>query len=771
MKINNHELLQKAVWQSVRYLKNIDQNSYHIIFSGNYRNILKKIIVNYYSDNDTNNQACHQKFFFLEEQHSDPIFKVLDKLLSSFDLVRKIEWKNLTAWKNLVEALLQLPNDKTTIAAHKLREEIEKKIFSTGISEILEMLNRNPENFHSIDKDENFIKYKNAIRLMIGSFCSGDISVWTLKNTLSKHFKINIDEEKFQKWIKEIDENFTNLNIKHNYCDKLSEYLKNRKILIIEDRLNDDGWGIVLPVLITGKEIEHGIIEEGKVEYGNCTFHYIKKVEDTVLKLSDKEILDFDIILLDLHSSNAHNPVLLPSTSTAIGELISRINKVKFDQIEHDEVKTSFPQVIIFSVDMSGLSARTMLKHFKAADYYFKTSKDEMHKKVFYSSFKSTIINALKNNVNYITNLGDNGETIKLDLWLRQFDPVDRPLVLYIMKHFKYFSAMNLVNILNNYLVNNFDSVIKSQNGFDEGKGEFKTIFSYLQRANKSGAATLTLLNKTDWLKKKSEKGMPKLETLSYQQILDELVPLKYKDLIKRIRLLDSKDKLQIIFLDDFTGSGGQAEEYMGKFAKHIRERLTEWDSDNKDFHLNEMFSLLDIHLLFITGLNTRELNYEINSDYVFEKRNFNVPGTELFINYKIHIAQLIKNMELILDDKSFTLYKDTIEKKYYLITDPVNEYEYPCYFEPAGWKDNYGLTSTYANAQGNTIPIIWGNRKNRGGNLPNWTPLFPRFFNPLSTGSEKKEPKCLVGKCILDEKNLHIKCDKVDENFNVKKY
>ena len=85
---------------------------------------------------------------------------------------------------------------------------------------------------------------------------------------------------------------------------------------------------------------------------------------------------------------------------------------------------------------------------------------------------------------------------------------------------------------------------------------------------------------------------------------------------------------------------------------------------------------------------------------------------------------------------------------RYAVILEYHRPEDYPCDFEPTGWKKSGGLTTTYANTQGNTLPIIWrsyGKGEVKGHcelELLNeeWISLYPRYFNPLTKGEEKKK-------------------------------
>ncbi|HLC16599.1 MAG TPA: hypothetical protein VJL89_10280, partial [Thermodesulfovibrionia bacterium] len=100
---------------------------------------------------------------------------------------------------------------------------------------------------------------------------------------------------------------------------------------------------------------------------------------------------------------------------------------------------------------------------------------------------------------------------------------------------------------------------------------------------------------------------------------------------------------------------------------------------------------------------------------------------------------------------------KSTVKEHY------PREKEYPCDFEPLGWKGCGSLFATYANAPRNTLPIIWAD----GSNQNKWNPLIVRFFNPLIPGdSEQSQLPCKNGNkftafCTISEYFIKKDSDK----------
>lgn len=146
----------------------------------------------------------------------------------------------------------------------------------------------------------------------------------------------------------------------------------------------------------------------------------------------------------------------------------------------------------------------------------------------------------------------------------------------------------------------------------------------------------------------------------------------------------------------------------------------------------------------------------------------------EKVIRVYVHIADFNQNVGMVCEKEGIDYSKlRSILSEYVYVTSPRTN-EYPCDFEPFGWKECGGLFSTYANCPGNTLPIIWGNRdkirdpkniKNR--HLKKWEPLFPRFFNPMDEGKAKERKKLYCSekrKCYLcpDLRDIYVGEDNI---------
>lgn len=149
----------------------------------------------------------------------------------------------------------------------------------------------------------------------------------------------------------------------------------------------------------------------------------------------------------------------------------------------------------------------------------------------------------------------------------------------------------------------------------------------------------------------------------------------------------------RIVFIEDFCGSGDQAEEYYNQFVKIIKSQLPE--------------IIIELHILFATehgydrisklGYDDVKVIYTLNSSYkcFHEKSRF--------------FPTLFKDNAGI-DQIDKTICAD-ISKKYGLMLAP----DYPF-----GYNDGQLLISFHHNTPNNTLPIFWYAK--------NWNPIFKRY-------------------------------------------
>ena len=690
------------------------------------------------------------------------------------------------------------------VSSNALRREIEISCFPSGAEEIQELLYRNSSQLHDVfnileSTNKDYEKRFPAIRLLFGAFAAGDITKETVYSVLIGLKKDGSVWEPTKRWLNEVEEKRKLLNLRSECVCPLSEYLAGRNILLIEDELRLQYWDVILP-RIFGSASKLRFEDVTDLMQGLHVTH-VKNIRDANNNFGTK-LSEFDIVLLDLFSSasklaegDRHGASLL-----VVSEPLKRFmalagfsyeDQREFEQ--EDVVPTSLPQVVIFSGHSSGITCRTMLKDIGATDYFFKEAYSEPHKGAYYATFRNALITGLKENVANVLSLPRSGRHSNLDRWLSQFLPRDRSMVVRIMKHFRYYPAMSIVETFNLWLERNIQVVRddKVQMSLCDNKlfSPDCLWFSYIGRPNKSGPSALALLGKTIWVEKinkrirdtykdhspkksgtaKEEWPFPEFKTYSDLQ----------KDLIHEIvgpSERRGKNHLCIVLVDDVIGSGGQLESYLWKFLQNIIQKLKKEigirNCQIGGFEVNKNLGIstkgkqegiwIEIHVLFAVGIEIAER--EVREYRV--KKTYNPGQCEVTVciepkskhdkvqdctcggklQFYLHIAEHTDDIFRVLHDERIDP-AAALEMfmRYTLITRPRRK-EHPCDFEPLGWKHCGGLVATYANAPSNTLPIIWGH----GGDV-DWYPLFNRFFNPWDEGILRNLP-CSKdpAKCVL---------------------
>ena len=710
---------------------------------------------------------------------SDRFFHVMCSIFKHSEIGWKVQADKLLTFfsPGLLKDFLD-KGGSGTITNRVLRNSIEETCFASGVEEMREFLLRDPVIFHNIfnklvtdDKKENKKKEDEAlkikqgvVRLVFGAYLAGDIDREILGKVLDE-FSASPDFE-ISGWIESLNKDVEDLNrqVHSRFRNPLWKYLQNRKILVVEDRLEieEEGWSAVLPALfLSPKKYRQEIkganssglfskIIDKRVAVPIEVIHFKdlnKALDSTKTDKNPLDLADFDLILLDLYSSSPGSrhgqSIQITNMKDPLWQLIEKLDDIRKSHIEKS-IPQPMPQIIVFSRDDKGLTVRTMFKELNAADYFFKITGAEEHKCGYYSSFRNAVLSALKENIYQVGGMTGIPSRLHFNKWLRQFDPCDRPLILHLMKHFKYFPASSIVHLLDSYLKNNTrweDGNVSTLNSEFRKPGRF--YISYLGHPNKSGPATLPLLSKTEWIKNLREKIEKPSSNKLPGFISYERLQRKIKSSIKRGTL--AKNPLCLIFVDDVVASGGQLKNYMEKFIGSLiknptQEKLTQLKS-------------LEIIALFALGVQNNKYfenmiqKFERNKDETHSiNGSFDVKLEGLSTKVQVHVAHYTKSIqEIFQDDKDNNGFLKNAEetlRKYAVIME-LREEDYPCNFIPWGWKENGGLLATYANAQGNTIPVIWLDYKSKndedvipqenGLSISEWEPLFPRYFNPLT--------------------------------------
>ena len=495
--------------------------------------LMEALLKTAYCEDSPNTLWVKHKFFIIPLGESKVIFTSIDKVFNELDI--KFDTKPLTDIFKTLTCLFKDEEKNRNIPSYKIRNAIEKICFPSGAEEILEVINRDSAVIHEVfnklnknDEQPRKISHESskfpAIRLLMGAYAAGDISDNTLRYGI-KEIDKKLEDAELEKvlndWIAEVDQEIKDLKLIPDYLSPLSEYLAGRKILLIEDKLDNEYWNIVLPFLFYPINY-NGPYNEIQEDIENQPFGEISLTHKKSARgLMDEDLSEYDLILLDLYSSennfSTHGNIY-STIPTSITDFIEKIAKYYDDD---DSVKKVLPNIIIFSADSSGVTARALLKDLKVTEYFFKLSDSESHKGEYYSTFRNAVINSLKEKVLRVTGLNGIEDTRRFNKWYSQFHQKDRPLLLRVMQFFRYYSALNISKIMDNYIKdtpqleigNNTISLFSSDH-----LPPSQHWFSHNSRANKSGPSTLVLLGKAGWIK--NLKGEDNLASLVKKQPL-----------------------------------------------------------------------------------------------------------------------------------------------------------------------------------------------------------------------------------------------------------
>lgn len=707
----------------------------------------KNLLLEAYSKTKTEDLS-KQRFLFVDwdltntDWRLERFFHVLGSVFKHSGMGWKVQVEKLLAFLS-PEFIKNIKGNLKpgSITNNELRNCIEETCFATGVEEMREFFFRDTVTsllhhlFHKLPKDR-----RNALRLIFGAYLAGDISSEVLDIVIKNFFPQTVPP--IDLITGDIDK-----RIPDRMKNPLWKYLENRKILIIDDGWEKEGWNIVLPALL---------LSPGKIDAALPPNIMCYKSIHDALQASEVDnkfdLKDIDLIILDLYSSSdgGHTKsVQITNMKDPLWEHREKISEIRTRYIR-ESIPQPMPQIVVFSRDNNGTTARTMFKELNTVDYFFKHTGTEEHKCGYYSYFRNALISALKETVYEVGGMTDISSRLRFNRWLRQFDPCDRPVILHLMKHFKYFPATNIMELLDKYLKNNTrreDNAVSILNSHLRKPNQF--YISYLGSANKSGPATLPLLSKTEWIKELREK----IENPSSKKLPGFISYERLQGKIKRSinRRTLAGNPICIIFVDDVVASGGQLENYMGKFLKDLIK-------SPKEEALTQIQSL-EIIALFALGVQNKKyfenmIGKSVRNDDETHSINgsFDVKFEEVSATVQVHAAHYTRSIQEIFKDNQEFLneVEETLRK--YAVSMELRDEDYPCNFIPWGWKENGGLLATYANAQGNTIPVIWQDYKSRndddviqqknGFSIKRWEHLYPRYFNPLTPGKKQYDKK-----------------------------
>lgn len=281
-----------------------------------------------------------------------------------------------------------------------------------------------------------------------------------------------------------------------------------------------------------------------------------------------------------------------------------------------------------------------------------------------------------------------------LSKWLNNFDNEECVPMLYLLSNFMYFDNSCIRELLHRAYEDLYRrplifSIRRNRNNItDMGiiNKEFKQILKntrFIGIGNPSESSSHLLYYY------RQENNLDTQLFINAHEIYNHSIDANFK--INTSIVL--KDVERIVFIEDFCGSGDQAEEYYYKFVKIIKSKLPN--------------IIIELHILFATesgyerisklGYDDVKVIYTLNSSYkcFHEKSRF--------------FPTLYKN-----DDGIEQIDKKTcidICEKYGLRLSPTH---------PFGYNNGQLLISFHHNTPNNTLPIFWCSK--------NWSPIFKRY-------------------------------------------
>lgn len=768
------------------------------------------------SDANIRLQRSWPNYFFLDHGKSDIRFQALQRTMSGAGLGTRSHFEAF-----LCELCAYLVTDapgeasSTTEMKGSLRHIIEGECFPSGAAEMQEILFRDRTHVHTLlgplapqrtAATSSPRDRRGAARLIVGALAAGDISLSQAVGAL-KQLRPRDDDwtavcDRWHRTLSDTDNAQSiervrqELGISPSQHLRLADYMLGHhdRVLIVEDRYEIDGWDVALPAVLGAPARGAGAIKH-------------------VPSARNVDPRPYWVILLDLSSSAARHRdnLVLATVGQDVEELCRNVLKIQSEgSSENRYVPVSSPRVVVFSGDATGATTRTMLRQLRTSDYFFKAPDGEAHKSEFYSTFRNAIVSALEEDLQHVVAATVGAGERMARHWLMQFDPVDRPIVLGIMKHFRYYSALSIVELFDRFLtteigmpgpglrVSLFTKHVPVRRGFQGTEVSANNlVFSYIGRPNKSAPSALALLAKSEWMRRfRSDPAIAPTRIPTFSTY-DELVGLLLKRLGGEVGETPT-DSFCVVLVDDVIGSGGQVQDYAFKlFYGRVWELLAKRTPDKAEqlwCSLRDRLQngYITIYCLFAIGIENSELSLLVErsnadtsdcqtvspafgrfnlccKDYVpvralFERKTAEAAarGTEYYLQKDdvalipggvdvpvyLAVAEYNRNVFDVCSAEGISPEKLGEVLMKYRYSAEGRKSEYPCQFEPWGWKRSGGLLSTYANCPGNTLPIVWGARRSDNP----WEPLFPRIFNPWDKGNPKGGNQCegATRKCVL---------------------
>jgi len=446
------------------------------------------------SDDTFNNNI---QYIFVPQENPGPAFWSMARLFEHLSLGRVV------SISSLVSELFSYQVHDVAITRSELQQELEIRSFPGGYSEIVEICSRNPDFLHKLigifrdgqtqESGHHDVGMTAAIRTLFGAWCTYEIddklfgdaieslATWTNDNNDHKfieNFKSRLYDQGQLALPKKFDVN-------KNYPKQtvpLSHFVNGRTILVIEDKLNDDGWDVTLPYLLGSyvkieKEQEYETFQISNGDNYSFRLIHFKTIRQALNWLDDqnwpKRVNEIDLVLLDLYSSNLSIAGHPSSHSAGIPHPVWQLTsllKNKKRKVKKRKIKGADPQkrrvgpgIVAFTAEDEPMSIHNLSKELGITHFFFKKTATEGHKSAYFSSFKNTIISALSGSICEHLNIPALMRDNRFNRWLQQFDWEDRPIVLRLMQHFHFFSAMDIVFILNTYFEKRFAKNMTAQ--------------------------------------------------------------------------------------------------------------------------------------------------------------------------------------------------------------------------------------------------------------------------------------------------------------------
>lgn len=530
---------------------------------------------------------------------------------------------------------------------------------------------------------------------------------------------------------------------------QLADYLRRGRVLLLGQELARGTWRASLAWQLGGHPLE-ALIDCDKRTWINDVEIVHRSTAYPVLE-SDASLVDYDLIIC-----GGTAPEL---TSADLGysmrELVEKLDALH-QKTRSGLAEGPIPYVLLVSTDGETLAA-TSLDEWHALEHVVVVIRDSSL--ALPLSFSRLALRALERSVAGILGLAFPDGHQRLRMWLNQFSDKERPVLLRLLRYFRYYAAEHLRHLAGEFLVSQ-----TPKRGIPSGRVPVLDVGSavpeniwltYLGWPNKSAPMILPIVAKSRWMAALEERPLAK----SYEETIRDFLPALVG--------LDEGDELHILTVDDVLGSGGQLHSYLDRFVnldlrraayKFAGEQYQEktWRNVARAFGYGGVRPKVYLHALFLIGIENSHIEKLCEEGLALDELaevalartgarprrgtvtiQLEVDAEERHpIAVNLRIADYSRSLWSLVEgglvDEAAIRALLNGNNRFY-ITKPRTK-EHPLQFEPFGWKDTGGLVSTFINCPGNTLPILWGDRDDLERV---WSPLYRRYFNVWSDGAE----------------------------------